>query len=108
MAGLCNDLMAVPRPQSLDDLRLTCIYCGNLGADYRHQLQQLSDYGRVPGILHYLIVHPTECYVILYKLGIESAETRVVREGELRLDPPGLVVPIAELFPPAVDRGRTA
>ena len=60
----------------------------------------LADYGRVPGLLHYLIVHPAERYVIHHRLGVEPVQTRVVRDGDLRLDPPGLTVPLADLFPP--------
>ena len=64
------------------------------------KLEKLADFSRVPGLKHYLIVHPTERYVIHHKLGAEQVETRIVRDGELRLDPPGLVVPLADLFPP--------
>ena len=64
------------------------------------KLEKLADYSRVPGLKHYLIVHPTERYVIHHKLGTDPVETRIVRDGDLRLDPPGLSVPLADLFPP--------
>lgn len=64
------------------------------------KLEKLAGYSRVPGLTHYLVVHPTERYVIHHKLGADPVETRIVRDGDLRLDPPGLVVPIADMFLP--------
>ena len=64
------------------------------------KLEKLADYGSVPGLAHYLIVHPTERYVIHHRLGVEPVETRIVRDGALQLDPPGLAVPVSDLFPP--------
>ena len=64
------------------------------------KLEKLDDYQRVPGLVHYLIVHPIQRYVIHHRFGGEATQTRVVRDGDLRLEPPGLTVPVADLFPP--------
>ena len=64
------------------------------------KLEKLADYGRVPGIMHYLIVHPILRYVIHHRFGGDPTETRIHHDGELVLSPPGLRVPVAEMFPP--------
>ena len=65
------------------------------------KLDKLADYRSVPSIRHYLIVHPIARYVIHHRFGGDPVETRVLHDGDLVLDPPGLMVPVAELFPPA-------
>jgi Uma2 family endonuclease len=63
------------------------------------KVEKLAEYGSVPGLRHYLIVHPAGRYVIHYRFGTDATETKIVREGDLVLDPPGLVIPLADLFP---------
>jgi Uma2 family endonuclease len=59
---------------------------------------KLADYFRLPSVRHYLIVR-TEDRAIIHHARNEDGTilTRIVREGTLRLDPPGLVV--TGLFP---------
>jgi hypothetical protein len=39
---------------------------------------------------------------IHHKRGLGAViETRILKEGQLRLDPPGLEIPVQDLFPPA-------
>ena len=64
------------------------------------KLEKLVDYQRMPGLMHYLIVHPTQRFVIHHRFGGDPTETRIHRDGNLVLDPPGLRVPVAEMFPP--------
>ena len=60
---------------------------------------KVAGYFSVPSIAHYLIVDADERLVIHHRRGIGGAvATEIVREGSLRLDPPGLDVPVAELF----------
>jgi len=62
---------------------------------------KLVGYFQVPSILHYVIVDPDDRFVIHHARGDgEAIATRIVRDGSLRLDPPGIEVPLAELFPP--------
>jgi hypothetical protein len=51
--------------------------------------------------VHYLIVDPDKRLVIHHARGAGDAiATRIVSEGSLRLDPSGIEVAVAELFPP--------
>jgi len=54
---------------------------------------KLEDYFRLPSVRHYLIVK-TENQVIIHHQRDEAGTitTRIVRDGALRLDPPGLVL----------------
>ena len=63
--------------------------------------RKLSDYFSLQSVEHYLILDPDRRVAILHKRGRGDAiETRVVAEGALRLDPPGLEVAVADLFAP--------
>lgn len=56
---------------------------------------KLGDYFSVSSIAHYLIVHPTEKFVIHHARGAgDLINTRIVRSGTITLDPPGLMVPV--------------
>ena len=54
---------------------------------------KLEDYFRIPALRHYLIVK-TENQAIIHHQRDEAGEitTRIIREGTIRLDPPGLTV----------------
>jgi Uma2 family endonuclease len=62
-------------------------------------LGKLTGYFRIATVAHYLIVYPDEALVIHHKRG-PGADilTRVIREGEVTLDPPGLTFPLAEFY----------
>lgn len=64
---------------------------------------KLVGYFQVPGIMHYLIVDPDNRMVIHHARGSGDAiATRILSVGSpLGLDPPGLEMTVAELFPPA-------
>jgi Uma2 family endonuclease len=65
---------------------------------------KLADYLRVPSVHHYLIIAPEERLVIHHRLRHTPVLTEVLRDvagaPPLVLDPPGLILPIAALFPP--------
>jgi Uma2 family endonuclease len=63
---------------------------------------KLVGYFQVPSIMHYLIVDPDDRMVIHHARGNGDAiATRILRAGSsLELDPPGLEMSVAELFPP--------
>jgi Uma2 family endonuclease len=66
----------------------------------------LVGYFQVPSIVHYLIVDPDNRLVIHHACGDgDVIATRIVTDGPLRLDPPGLELAVAELFPPT-EQGR--
>lgn len=61
---------------------------------------KLEDYFRIQSVRHYLIVRTATRAVIHHRSDdAGNLYTRIVREGTLRLDPPGLDVPMAALFP---------
>jgi Uma2 family endonuclease len=55
---------------------------------------KLEDYFRIPSLRHYLIVKTENKAIIHHHRGDEAGEitTHIIRDGVLRLDPPGLVV----------------
>ena len=59
---------------------------------------KLRGYFEVPSVQHYLIVDPEGQTVTHHKRGVAAIETRVVSEGALALDPPGLEIRPADIF----------
>jgi Uma2 family endonuclease len=63
---------------------------------------KLMGYFSLPSVEHYLILDPERRVVIHHKRGQgDIIETRILSEGGVRLDPPGIEAPVAEMFPPA-------
>ncbi|RAI44779.1 Uma2 family endonuclease [Rhodoplanes roseus] len=63
---------------------------------------KLLDYFKVESVRHYLIVLPMKCAVIHHRRNDQGTiDTRIVREGDIVLDPPGLTVAVASLLGPA-------
>jgi Uma2 family endonuclease len=59
---------------------------------------KLLDYFRLPSVRHYLIVRTEDSVIIHHARNTDDTIlTRIVRDGPIRLDPPGIVV--ADLFP---------
>ena len=60
---------------------------------------KLAGYFRVASVRHYLIVDPDQRLVIHHARGEgDLIATRIVSDGGLRLDPPGIQLVVAELF----------
>ncbi|MCJ2014249.1 Uma2 family endonuclease [Methylobacterium sp. J-076] len=60
---------------------------------------KLRGYFRVPSIAHYLILYPDNRLVVHHARGTDDAvATRMISEGTLPLDPPGLTISVADLF----------
>jgi Uma2 family endonuclease len=60
---------------------------------------KLAGYFRLPSVAHYLNVDPAEPLVVHHARGSgETILTRVVTQGTIALDPPGLGVPLAEIY----------
>lgn len=69
---------------------------GTQMADMRDKLR---GYFTVPSIHHYLIIDPEKQIVIYHARGHgEALQTRLLAEGDLPLDPPGLSLSVASLF----------
>lgn len=60
---------------------------------------KLADYFRVPSIAHYLIVEATRPRVIHHRRrSNDTIDTRIITEGPLLLDPPGLPLTVADFY----------
>ena len=63
------------------------------------QSVKLAAYFSLSSVMHYLVLSPEQRMVVHHKRGQgELIETRILREGALRLDPPGIEVQAGELF----------
>ncbi len=60
---------------------------------------KLAGYFSLPSVMHYLILDPERRVLIHHKRGQgDVIETRILTEGVVRLDPPGLEAPVAAMF----------
>lgn len=65
---------------------------------------KLCGYAKLPSIAHYVVVDPDERTVLHYRReGGLLVPIEELRGGSLRLEPPGLEIPVAELFLPPDD-----
>jgi Uma2 family endonuclease len=63
---------------------------------------KLAGYFSIASVRHYLIIDPDKLLVIHHARADDGIiGTRILRDGPLRLDPPGLDLTIADLYPPA-------
>jgi Uma2 family endonuclease len=61
----------------------------------------------LPSLHHYLLVYPDQRLVVHHqRMDGAKLAMQLLHEGELRLDPPGLTVPVAELFEVPAQRLR--
>jgi Uma2 family endonuclease len=87
-----GDAIEIPNPVVVVEV----LSPSNAATDLRDKLQ---GYFRVPSVQHYLIVDPDKRLVIHHARGQgDVIAARIVSEGDLRLAPPGIGIPIASLF----------
>jgi Uma2 family endonuclease len=68
-------------------------------SERRDMRDKLAGYFLLPSVEHYLIIDPDERLILHHTRGQgEVRGTRLVREGTLHLDPPGVAVPVADFF----------
>jgi Uma2 family endonuclease len=61
--------------------------------------EKLEGYFSLPGVMHFLLLSPGSRMCIHHKRGQgDLIETRILREGPLRLDPPGLELQAQDMF----------
>lgn len=71
------------------------------GTAARDHGTKLEGYFSLPSVIHYLILDPDGRMAIHRKRGDgDLIETRIVRNGVLRFDPPGLEIAASDTFPP--------
>jgi Uma2 family endonuclease len=60
--------------------------------------EKLADYFRVPSIQHYLIVRARRQEIIHHWRAGEGIVSRIANGGTIQLDPPGIVLDVAEIY----------
>jgi Uma2 family endonuclease len=60
--------------------------------------QTLADYFQVPSVKHYLILFADHIQAIHHRRVDDRIETRVLTDGDVTLDPPGLTVSLAGFY----------
>ncbi len=60
---------------------------------------QLADYFRVASIQHYLIARTRRREVIHHSRAGAAVVTRIINLGTIRLDPPGVTIDLADIYP---------
>jgi Uma2 family endonuclease len=91
--ALPGDAVSVPDPLVLVEV----LSPGTRGGDLT---RKLVEYFRLPSVRHYLIFWADRQQVIHHRRADdgERIETRVVTAGEIRLDPPGVVITVEEVY----------
>ena len=60
---------------------------------------KVTGYFRLPSVAHYLIVDPTQALILHHARGSDDTiVTRIVREGSIKLHPPGLELAVADVY----------
>lgn len=60
---------------------------------------KLAGYFRLPSVVHYLVVDPDKPLVIHHARRDDGAIlTRIVNEGAITLDPPGIEIGVADIY----------
>ncbi len=61
---------------------------------------KLGGYFRLPGVMHYLIVDPLKPLILHHARQADSDAilTRVVTDGAITLDPPGIALTVADIY----------
>jgi Uma2 family endonuclease len=89
---LADEAIIVPSPVIVVEILSPRTSSRDVGA-------KLTDYFRVPSIRHYLIVRTDRPTVIHHRRGeAELIETRILTQGAVELDPPGLVLDLARIY----------
>jgi Uma2 family endonuclease len=59
---------------------------------------KLAEYFRVPSVAHYLIAHPTRRTLIHHRRTADGIDTRIIVNGPIAMDPPGIVITAEEIY----------
>jgi Uma2 family endonuclease len=88
---MADDAVAAPNPVIVVEVLSPGTTATDTGA-------KLADYFRVPSVAHYLIVHPTRRSVTHHRRTGDGIETRIVVNGPIAMEPPGVVVTVEEIY----------
>ena len=75
---------------------------------HRDHNVKLVGYFLMPSLQHYLIVNPDRRMLVHHARDGDAIRTRILGSGALRLDPPGLLLEVVDLFgeAPTAREGR--
>jgi Uma2 family endonuclease len=60
---------------------------------------KLIDYFTIPSLHHYLVVELNKRYILHYQRQADGGVlVRIIKDGQIKLDPPGITIAVAELF----------
>jgi Uma2 family endonuclease len=90
-APMADDAVAAPNPVIVVEVLSPGTTATDTGG-------KLADYFRVPSIAHYLIVHPTRRTVVHHRRTDAGIDTRIVVNGPIAMDPPGIVITAEEIY----------
>jgi Uma2 family endonuclease len=92
-APMADDAVAAPNPVVVVEVLSPSTRSVDTGA-------KLTDYFRVPSIRHYLVVRADRHAVTHHRRRDDDGgiETRLIAEGRITLDPPGLSILVEELY----------
>jgi len=67
---------------------------------YRDERHKLIEYFSIPSVMHYLLLSPDDRKLVHFKRSTEPnrLDTRIMSEGRIELDPPGISVDVHELL----------
>jgi Uma2 family endonuclease len=61
--------------------------------------RKLADYFRLPSVMHYLVVDPTQPMIAHHaRGGGDTLVTRIITEGGIALDPPGIALQLSDIY----------
>jgi Uma2 family endonuclease len=89
--AMADDAIAAPNPVVVVEVLSPGTASTDTGA-------KLAGYFLVPSIAHYLIVHPTRRTVIHHRRSGDGIETRVIANGPIAMEPPGIVITAEEIY----------
>ena len=90
-APMADDAVAVPNPVIVVEVLSPGTATVDTGG-------KLAGYFMVASIAHYLIVHPTRRTITHHRRTAGGIATRVAINGEIAMDPPGIVVSVEEIY----------
>jgi Uma2 family endonuclease len=59
---------------------------------------KVTGYFRLPSVAHYLIIDPAQPLILHHARAGDTILTRIVRDGGIALDPPGLELALADVY----------
>lgn len=66
----------------------------------RDLVEKMPGYFRVPSLIHYLLIHPVRQFMLHFQRAEKNAPaTRIVFDGLIALEPPGIAIDVDEIFP---------